>query len=201
MKIDQETLETAPQRYLALANHFRAHAPTSARFDFFRGPSVYPTHSELLELQNAVVVSGEWFVLAGGMVYCDAFVQSPFPPLSAYLARLILGEIMIITEPPVQLPIQRGFLLGRCANYCHWLTVRKQTHAPRQGHLIDRISNQQASSEVVGNFTHALDYKMAGIIVRNGVNLLKPAGKEFVTRAARALPKPVVVYYQNAPRL
>jgi capsular polysaccharide biosynthesis protein len=122
MKIDQETLQTTAQRHLMLANHFRADAPTQARFDCFRGPPVYPADPGLLELQNAVVLSGEWFVLAGGKAYCDAFVQSPFPPLSAYLARWTLDETVFVTEPPAPLPIQRGFLLGGCANYCHWLT-------------------------------------------------------------------------------
>jgi capsular polysaccharide biosynthesis protein len=32
------------------------------------------------------------------------------------------NEAVFVTEPPVQLPIQHGFLLGGCANYCHWLT-------------------------------------------------------------------------------
>jgi hypothetical protein len=122
MKIDGETLEATAQRHLQLANHFRPDAPTQARYDLFRGPPVYPAGPGLLELQNAVVLSGEWFVLAGGMAYCDGFVQSPLPPVSAYLAHLTPDEAVFVTEPPVQLPIQRGFLLGGCANYCHWLT-------------------------------------------------------------------------------
>jgi hypothetical protein len=72
MEIDRETLEESAQRYLTLANHFRSDAPTQARFDFFRGPCVNPVEQGLLELQNAVVLTGEWFVLAGGRAYCDA---------------------------------------------------------------------------------------------------------------------------------
>jgi hypothetical protein len=115
MEIDRETLEESAQRYLTLANHFRSDAPTQARFDFFRGPCVNPVEQGLLELQNAVVLTGEWFVLAGGRAYCDAFVQSPFPPLSAYLARWTPDEVVFVVEPPVQLQVQRGFLLGGAA--------------------------------------------------------------------------------------
>jgi hypothetical protein len=121
MEIDQETLENTAQRYLSLANHFRSDAPTQARFDFFRGPPVRHVERGLLELKDAVILAGEWFVLAGGMAYYDAFVQSPFPPLGAYLVRMTPEEIVFITEPPVPLPIQQGFLLGGCSNYCHWL--------------------------------------------------------------------------------
>ena len=121
MKIDQQALENAMQRYLMLANHFRSDSPTQARFNLFRGPSVYPAEPGLLEVQNAVVLSGEWIVLAGGVAYCDAFVQSPLPPWMAYCARWVPDEVVFVAEPPLDLPVQRGFLLGGCANYCHWL--------------------------------------------------------------------------------
>lgn len=121
MEIDRKILEASAQRYLMIANQFRADVPTEARFNFFRGPAVYPDEPGLLELHNAVVLTGEWFILAGGSAYCDAFVQSPFPPWEAYSVRRTPDDIAFIAEPPMELPTRQGFLLGGCANYCHWL--------------------------------------------------------------------------------
>jgi capsular polysaccharide biosynthesis protein len=101
-----------------LANQFRSDRPTKAVFNIFRGPEIFPPSRGILELHNAVVLSGEWFVIADGKAYCDAFVQTPSPPLSAYLVR---RGITLLYEPPVELPTREYFLLGGCANYAHWL--------------------------------------------------------------------------------
>jgi hypothetical protein len=62
-----------------LASQFRADAPKQALVSFFHG-SIHPVEPGLLELQNATVLAGEWFVTAGGNAHCDAFVQTPLPP-------------------------------------------------------------------------------------------------------------------------
>jgi capsular polysaccharide biosynthesis protein len=101
-----------------LANQFRSDRPTKAVFNVFRGPEIFPPSRGVLELHNAVVLSGEWFVIADGKAHCDAFVQTPSPPLSAYLVG---RGITLLCEPPVELPTREYFLLGGCANYTHWL--------------------------------------------------------------------------------
>jgi capsular polysaccharide biosynthesis protein len=117
---DQRATESTAQLYLALANQFRSRRPTKAGFNIFRGPEIFPSSPGLQELHNAVVLSGEWFVVAEGKAYCDAFVQTPSPPLSAYI---VAGgsTITLLCEPPVKLPTRDFFLLGGCANYTHWL--------------------------------------------------------------------------------
>jgi Glycosyltransferase 61 len=117
-KLDQRFLEGATQRYLTLANEFRSDRPTKANFNIFHGPEIFSFSPGLQELHNAVVLSGEWFVVADGKAYCDAFVQTPTPRFSAYL---VARGITLICESPVRLPSQEFFLLGGCANYTHWL--------------------------------------------------------------------------------
>src|SRR5690348_5481268 len=115
--VDQRALEYAAQRYLALAKRYRSDQPAKTDFNIFHGPEIFP-RSGVQELHNAVVLSGEWFVVADGKAYCDAFVQTPSPPLSAYL---VARGISLLCESPVRLPSQESFLLGGCANYTHWL--------------------------------------------------------------------------------
>ena len=115
---NQAALQRAAQHYLTLANQFRSDRPAKASFNIFRGPEFFPSSPGLLELHNAIVLSGEWFVVADGKAYCDTFVQTPLPPLSAYLAG---RGITLLYEPPVELPTSEYFLLGGCANYTHWL--------------------------------------------------------------------------------
>ena len=101
-----------------LANQFRSDRPTKAVFNIFRGSEIFSPSRGVLELHNAVVLSGEWFVIADGKVHCDAFVQTPSPPWSAYLVG---RGITLLCEPPVELPTREHFLLGGCANYTPWL--------------------------------------------------------------------------------
>jgi hypothetical protein len=116
----QATLEGWARRYLRLAKRFRPDSPKNAQVNFFRAP-VAPAQPGLLKLQDATVLTGEWFVTAGGVAYCDAFVQSPFPPMSAYLVSRTPVEVVLMAEAPLELSSRRGFLLGGCTNYCHWL--------------------------------------------------------------------------------
>ena len=66
MNIDRKTVETFAQHYVKLANQFRADAPKQALVNFFHGP-IHPVEPGMLELQNATVLAGGWFVTAGGM--------------------------------------------------------------------------------------------------------------------------------------
>jgi capsular polysaccharide biosynthesis protein len=120
LQADQAALQRAAQRYLALANQFRSDQPTKADFNVFRGPEIFSSSPGLQELRNAVVLSGEWFVIAGGKAYCDTFVQTPSPPLSAYIVGRKCG-ITLLCERPVELPAHECFLLGGCPNYAHWV--------------------------------------------------------------------------------
>ena len=82
MSSDQ-AVDRAMRCYLALANQCRADRPAEAEFAVFRGARAYAAGPELLELRDAVVLSGEWFVIAGERAYCDHYVNTPLPPLSA----------------------------------------------------------------------------------------------------------------------
>jgi len=113
----QAALEHAAQRYSTLVKQFRPDAPAKLHFDIFHGPAIFPP-SGVQELNNAVVLSGEWFVIADGKAYCDGFVQTPSPPVSAYF---VARGVTLLCEPPVMLPTRDFFLLGGCTNYTHWL--------------------------------------------------------------------------------
>ena len=81
-------------------------------------------------IDNAIVLSGEWFVLAGEYALCDAYNQTPFPPRSAYHLGIVPPNgIELIHPPAVGLPEQKAFLLGGCPNYSHWL----MDYLPRVG--------------------------------------------------------------------
>jgi hypothetical protein len=121
MNSDQVAINASVQRYLAVANELRADRPTKADFNVFRGPRLYPSSPELLELHQAIVLSGEWFVLTEGGAYCDAYVDTPSPPLSAYLVGFVPTGITLLCEPPIAPPLPCGFLLGGTRNYFHWL--------------------------------------------------------------------------------
>jgi hypothetical protein len=163
MNINQEILEMAAQRYFALAHRFRSDAPTEAVFNYFQGSAVFPTAPGLLELNNALVLAGEWFVVADGVAYCDAFMQSPFPPLIAYLVHWTRDKIMLMNEPPVELPTQRGFLLGGCPNYCHWLIdylPRLEFYRPNCGPLLVNSPIQPFQTEALTR----LGVKMSDVV-------------------------------------
>jgi capsular polysaccharide biosynthesis protein len=169
MQTDQGALERAAQRYLMLANQFRSDPLTKADFNIFRGPEIFPSSIGVLELHNAVVLSGEWWVVADGKAYCDAFVQTPFPPLSAYL---VARGITLLCEPPVKLPTRDFFLLGGCANYTHWLVdflPRIALYRPNFGPLLVNgplLPFQMQALTCLGvdaASLHALDYPRAYI--------------------------------------
>jgi hypothetical protein len=73
-------------------------------------------------LSGATVLAGEWFVIVGGQVLSDGFVQTPMPPLSAYLVQFRAANgVDLLFEKPEELPVSLAFLLGGCANYTHWM--------------------------------------------------------------------------------
>jgi hypothetical protein len=121
MEFDQASIKLSMQRYLTLANELRPDRLTKANFNVFQGPTLYASSPELLELQQAIVLSGEWFVIAGARAYCDAFVDTPSPPLSAYLVGFGPPGVTLLCEPPAETALPKGFLLGGTRNYFHWL--------------------------------------------------------------------------------
>jgi Glycosyltransferase 61 len=96
--------------------------PQAADFQFKRNRIFYAPNKGVAEIPNAIVLSGEWFVLMNELVICDAFTQTPFPPFSAYhMGQPYPGYIDLIYPSPVSLSHPKAFLLGGCPNYSHWL--------------------------------------------------------------------------------
>ncbi len=61
-------------------------------------------------------------MIGEGKVFSDGFVQTPCPPLSAYVVQYEQdGIIELLFEGPLDLPHAEAFLLGGCSNYCHWV--------------------------------------------------------------------------------
>jgi capsular polysaccharide biosynthesis protein len=118
-----DSLNEATRRYLDLVRTFRADAPVDLSFNAIRGRKTYPPVPGMMELHDALVLPGEWLVVAGDQILCDLFLQTPSPPLTAYLARFDFGDddIELIHEQPRALPVDRALLLGGCRNYSHWL--------------------------------------------------------------------------------
>lgn len=75
----------------------------------------------LRTLKNAVVLSGEWLVVAEPNVYLDHYHQSPHPPHSAYVASITPKQAVLIYERPIAAPVAEAFMLGGCGNYAHWI--------------------------------------------------------------------------------
>jgi len=150
MDIDQAAINISMQRYLTIANELRADHPIKAKFNIFRGPRLYPSSPELLELHDAIVLSGEWFVIAGGRAFCDAYVDTPSPPQSAYLVNFEPHLVTLLCEPWVQPTLPRAFLLGGTRNYFHWLIdtlPRLELYRPHCGPLLINRSLQPFQSQ------------------------------------------------------
>jgi hypothetical protein len=121
--IDPITSYPATRRYLDLVQKFRTAVPETIALRTIRGHKRYFHSPGLMEFQRAMVLPGEWLVVVGDQVYCDFFLQTPMPPLTAYLNHFDFGhdDIELIFEPPSDPPISQAFLLGGCRNYSHWL--------------------------------------------------------------------------------
>ena len=119
-----------PDRAAAAINQFRTVAELAngraqasrADFKFATQRITYAPRAGVAEIRDAIVLTGEWFVLADEFALCDAFSQTPFPPRSAYHMGLPAPNVLDLIYPdPKGHDIERGFLLGGCRNYCHWL--------------------------------------------------------------------------------
>jgi capsular polysaccharide biosynthesis protein len=112
----------AARVYLHLAQRFRPGANTDIALRSIRAPGLYSENSGVRVLRSAIVLSGEWFVIERDRVLCDGFVQTPCPPLSAYVAGHERdGTIALQFDAPLEIPQTEAFLLGGCPNYCHWV--------------------------------------------------------------------------------
>lgn len=119
--MDQNPVNATIERYRSLARRFRQGDIGRSGLKIARAAAKHVTEPHLLELHDAVVFSGEWFVGVGREVLCDLFLQTPSPPHSAYLVRFVAGQVELVLEEPLDLSATSAFLLGGCANYCHWL--------------------------------------------------------------------------------
>jgi hypothetical protein len=116
-----QAIQDAAGRYRHLMNEFRPGDAAPIDFHLFRGALVLPATAGVLELQDAEILSGEWFVIAGVQVYGDLLLQTPSPPLQAYRVQKNANVIELLYEPPLRLSVPEAFLLGGCQNYSHWL--------------------------------------------------------------------------------
>ncbi|MBX9775507.1 MAG: glycosyltransferase family 61 protein [Xanthobacteraceae bacterium] len=122
IEIDRARADMAIQRYAHLAQRSNSKMPHPSTFHFSRLRVAYAPSRSVSLVGNAVVLSGEWFVLAGEHALCDGYAQTPFPPWSAYHLGIVPPNgIELIHPSPVSLPVSKAFLLGGCPNYCHWL--------------------------------------------------------------------------------
>jgi hypothetical protein len=121
--VDRDRFDAGIHQFLTIAALANGRASVSRdAFRFARGRVMYAPQAGVAEIQNAIVLAGEWFVLTGGFALCDAFNQTPFPPRSAYHMGVPFPNVIDLIYPePQGRPIERGFLLGGCRNYCHWL--------------------------------------------------------------------------------
>lgn len=122
MLIDPAAIRSQESLYLSLADRFGTDRPSHGKFHALRGRHAFATEVGVIDLQEAIVLTGEWFVIVGDHVLADFFVQTPLPPRSAYFMRYpSAGEIDVLYEDPVASPVAKAFLLGGCSNYSHWL--------------------------------------------------------------------------------
>jgi len=139
--------EATAQRYFYLAQKFRPVPLSRTDFQLFHGPVIFTPGSRVTKLDNAVILSGEWFVIANQQAYCDAYLQTPLPPLSAYLIQSRAnGTIDLLCEHPVTLAFRNAFLLGGCANYGHWIfdyLPRLSFYQNDEPLLVNRLTSYQ----------------------------------------------------------
>lgn len=135
MKMDERQIRQAAEQYVRVAAETRPDdiPPT---FAVLTAPNHYVQSPGLLEIRQALVLSGEWFVIAQDKVFSDGFVQTPKPPHAAYLAGFGAGgrSIGLVFDKDARQTVDRGFLLGGCRNYSHWLL----DYLPRLNLLEDR---------------------------------------------------------------
>jgi hypothetical protein len=113
---------TPADNYAALARLYRPDTPAPVTGRYTSGRCTSLGTAGLLEITGAIVFSGEWFVAANNEILLDLFVQTPFPPISAYLAAAVGSpDFKLISEAAIPLPVRSAFLLGGCPNYAHWL--------------------------------------------------------------------------------
>jgi hypothetical protein len=171
MSSNQDLLNAAAQRYLYLAQKFRSMAPSEPDFHVFHGPVVFTTRSRMTELKRAVIMSGEWFVIADQKAYCDAYVQTPLPPLSAYLIQWRANAtIDLLCEFPVHLALPNAFLLGGCPNYGHWTfdyLPRLSLYGGDEPLLVNRLTTfqKQALSFLGISFEQLIELEYPGAYV------------------------------------
>ena len=115
-------VNAAIRNYFKLATLFRASTAKEIQVLNFQGRRIYPQTRGVQEITDAIIFAGEWFVVNGDEVLSDGFVQTPYPPLSAYLVQLgPSSAIELLFEPPAELLCNKAFLLAGCPNYSHWL--------------------------------------------------------------------------------
>jgi Glycosyltransferase 61 len=118
--IDPASAALAIERYRAIAQ--KAGTPAPAGLQFHKHKAAFTMRVGVADLRDAIVLAGEWFVLKGEHAICDAFQQTPYPPLSAYHAGLTPpNNINLLHPDPETLAAPTLFLLGGCPNYSHWL--------------------------------------------------------------------------------
>src|SRR5262245_50108867 len=109
--IPSRQLNAAAQRYFQMASRARNGDPGNIQLHRFSGRTFFAPKPGVRVVEGATVLSGEWFVLDGQSVLCDFFVQTPFPPFSAYVSTHDQnGETELVFEPPRELPIREAFL-------------------------------------------------------------------------------------------
>jgi hypothetical protein len=126
-------IKATEQHYFECVRRFRSDAPPFLTLRPLQAPNGYIYQIGRIQLRDAIVLSGEWFVVSNRQVLgvsnrqvlCDFFLQTPLPPHSAYVIGFIRpAGIQLLFEEPVGLPVDREtecFLLGGCPNYSHWL--------------------------------------------------------------------------------
>jgi hypothetical protein len=133
--MNERQIRLAAEQYVRIAAETRPDdiLPT---FAVLTAPNHYVRSPGLPEYRQALVLSGEWFVIAQNNVFSDGFVQTPKPPHSAYLAGYGPEgrSIGLVFDKDVRRTADRAFLLGGCRNYSHWLL----DYLPRLHLLEDR---------------------------------------------------------------